>query len=567
MKHNVIRAKAISAIFQLQRFTVRQLAEVSGLRPNQLYPILKECKDKHLLSTESESTVKREAHRPILFYSLTSEAENLAPEELLPLVPISRGDESVYQMTSNLELRSSMADELRPLMHVSKEEARTRAESESFRTIMNRAAALLDEVELQLGFFDNTLRLPSDHNVFLALDSKMAETQEELEVATYESGIQLSDLNETELESNAVQEEPWYSLKVAWVRFRNYGKRASDLKQTYEATLADLGAQREYASVLSALNFKNATPETIERRLGDWYREASNSSLREIFSTTLENLRETLQSGGSGPSSSSSWMVVHSLMASAIRYCSDAKLPLKMATYLLEQQHDDRCLIYNIANLRVLAEESEEAFTVWSRWADEFLKSGYLWQSIKTEGRYRSPYSYVALISIPVAGLSASVFSELEVKLGELTTFSVASLRPLTTRGLRPYVAEPTLCDPLGCVQEIRVSESLGNQIGRLYVYGSLEKRVQNVPGMPVVRLATGLVMSGVASSRAWEIAHSLHVEQALLVLHSFDERSAAVGHVDDAVQELQRQCGGMLLGAVPTKHTAPAALAKSVGR
>src|SRR5579871_30441 len=560
MKHNVVRAKAISAIFRLQQFTVQQLAEVSGLKPNQLYPILKDCKDKGFLATESPTTMERKAHRPVLTYSLTSDhvTQQSIAEELLPLVPQLKEGESMYRMTSNLDLRSSLANELQPLISVSAEEARTRAELDSFKETVNKAAALLDEVELQVGFLAENLSVTSDW--FSLIDKKIAETQDELETATYESGIQLEDLIKTEVGQNASQEEPWYSLKIAWVRFRKYAKQVDDLKQTSEAAHADLGAQKEYAAAMSGLNLTKVSAEAIEHDLTELYKKADNPSLREIFSTTLENLRETLADRHHVSASST---IIHSLMASAIRYCSDAHLPLKMGAYLLKQKNDDRCLIYNIANLRILAggeSESEEAFTLWNQWAEDFLSSGHLWKSSEKAGRYRAPYSYVALISIPLVGIDASVFSELEVKLGEQATFSVVSHSPLTTRGLRPYVAEPTLCDPSSCVQEIRISESLGNQIGRLYVYGSLEKQVKNVPGMPAVRLATGLVMSGVERVKAWEIAHSLNAEHALLVLHSFDKRPAASTHVDDAVRELQERSGGLLLDSMQTKqgHGAP---------
>ncbi len=530
MKHNIGRAKAISAILRLQQFTVKELAEASGLSPDQLYPILKDCKDRHLVTTEKLNTLERKAHRPIQLYRLTSEPE----------------------------ARLSMAEDLMPLISTSQVEVQARAEQDSFKVILNGAASLLDEIEVQLSLLDHEASSASDSgiDVFKIIETKIAEAQEELENATYESGVKLSDLSNMNLRADSNQTEPWYSLKLAWIRFRNYAKRVSDSKQALETTLEDLTAQSEYATALRGLDLNGMSTKAIEHRLTELYRKTDNPFLREIFSTTLENLRECLHGNAMGRSVAPSWAIIHSLMGSAIRFCSDANLPLKMALFLLQQNSDDQCLLYNIANLRVLAgEPTSEAFSLWNKWAEGFLKSGNLWRVDGTEARYQTPYSYLAVISIPIAGLDSSVFSELEVKLGERATFSVVCQSPLATRGVRPYIAEPTLYDPLSCAPEIRLSESLGNNVGKLYVYGSLEKRVMNIPGVPTVRLASGLALSGVPSSKAWEIAHSLQSEQALILLQSFDERPIGETHVSNAVRQLEDRSGGQLLNSSRPKQ------------
>ena len=103
----------------------------------------------------------------------------------------------------------------------------------------------------------------------------------------------------------------------------------------------------------------------------------------------------------------------------------------------------------------------------------------------------------------------------------------------------------------VGDQPNIELSESLRKRAGKLYVYGYLAKRDMNMPGLPTIRAASGLALSGVPASNAWEIAHKLQSRNALIVLFSFENKSSITTRVEEAVQRLEKSGAALQHGPV----------------
>jgi hypothetical protein len=485
--HNGLQSKIWSGVIELGTFTVSELCEHIGLERDSVYDTLSKLSKENFLTKQSlpieNPEGKKARHRPVTLYSITQDPQKrreladklaeFAPAKRvsipgLGVAAIARADDALNEISVQI---AELAK--KPISH---QEDRNTVCTEA-NELLSRLALVRDDLEL--AFYEAG---SSHHLELTAKRWKLHKAEVE------------QTLKEAEDLSNSIQAQEILTKELS--RFFDVVKADSSWPFNKVQTLRD----QLYAHVDDAISSTELKDRLFQIH-GRWL-----GSLTTILAT--ENKSESRNK------------VIGLLTRAAIGSSTDPHLVLDyMSLYTSNagNRHKD-CKRYNLLNVEVLAGKREHAKNSWIEWTKGRVHD-HTFQFLE----YEYPrYSNVAFAQVPSNAVITENLSQLRKHLEEgQGTFSMISLNPLEGKG---RVVTPNLLDPLEHLGSIELADSLRQDQPDLVVYGSLEDRMQ-LPGLPLVRLATVLFSVGIEPIEAWNAAEALEPDQTLIVCQSSQKK------------------------------------------
>ena len=177
---------------------------------------------------------------------------------------------------------------------------------------------------------------------------------------------------------------------------------------------------------------------------------------------------------------------------------------------------------YNLANACALLGERTKARHEWQQWAGNHFARHGAHCVFRTTGLRYLCYRNLAIFSVPHHAAKRASVDRLERELGEIVTCSVVAFGRLAEFEPRHYRVVATLFDPVGHSPHVELAETLRARQPEFFVYGPLAHRMQ-LPGVPLLRLATVLVSLGIGDADAWGVADHFGSGQVLVIAYSAD--------------------------------------------
>lgn len=482
-RHGEVKARIYKAILLDEMFTVSELCANTGLRADQVYPLLAKLRRDRYLLAECVPGTTRAAHRPNLVYKLTADAEK----------------------------RRVLSDEIAPFLHLSQETLSQAPVLERAEHHMTILAERLEELAPRLES-PEVQQLHALHEDTTRLQADVAVLKDDLEIAWYES---------KRSKSGTVPRR--FAAELS--KFQRLNNHVRDLNFRVESRIDEFKAEQEFSQLMHGVLAPEAPPGsalTIDRvfqGLNRVYKASDDFYLRKNLSsvaariTFLERRRST------------SWIEVAYVLSEAlIRFGSDPQLPIQLVSRIPDESI---VTAYNLVNCRLLANDSLSAKELWNRvvapeshWQHQELREAL------GSARHLSVFRSAILVTGDHASFSKQRLADLEDRTGLDGSFSIASSSPVEVFGTEAYAIKPTLVDWLepnssGFLVSATMRARLTPQ-KEILAYGPISDIVQ-FAGLPQVRLATALVRLGVDLETAWRVAETLKPGRVLLVLHTLN--------------------------------------------
>jgi predicted ArsR family transcriptional regulator len=474
MRHNELKTRVRNAVLELDNFTVAELCDRAEVKPDQVYEELAKLKREGFLTSETVSLradEQRKRHRPL----------------------------NLYRLVPDPEKRQQLAREIAPFVSAAAPALERSAAAQ-------RAHLALDEIDLEL---ERTTDAPShDAAVKTRLESlqeKLASVRNDLETAYYESGI-------------TAEPESSHPVVVDSRRWQLYSTRLQDRLRKLNNVESMATAQRGFTVMLRDLFWtKDLQWALVEQTLRDGLKPQQSGDLKRIVHSVFA---EAEAAGCAARLDTRQDCTIEELAcasvlaASAIRWGSDPDILLKWTRRIPGKDNDRH--EYNLVNAIVLAGQLNDAYAAWKKWAGRHLAGRVL----RVSGFEYPKYPNVAMFGAGHRALALGSLSSAEESFGPNASVSVITTETLPAWEPRDYKTTATFFDPVGRAPAIRLAEGMREKQPDLYVYGPLGVRMQ-LPGLPLVRLATVLASVGVEMSDAWKAAGCLEPGRGLVVVHS----------------------------------------------
>jgi hypothetical protein len=460
-------------------FTVLELCAETGLRPDQVYPILAKLGKSGFLSSVAVSdpkNVKRAPHRPTLLYTLSDE----------------------------LEKRKSLAAEIAPFLQLPPETLLRSAALEGVELRLSTLSRQSEQIPEILEHFD-----VSKLQTFLVethrLQEHLDKLKDDLEIAWYEC--------------NRSTKVPLLSdFWAAQARFQKLSTRLEDLYRRIAVRVEELNAEQQFSEMSKRAFNDNAIRRhlwQVLQVLEAEYAKSTNFYLNKLLSAVAARV---LFAAHLSPTNlpHQTRGIACALAEAAVRFGSEPLLFFNWMTGIVPLPEEDVVSLYNLVNTNVLLGNDASAF---ASWKEVIVRQGEL-SGVLGGLKQLTVYRGAALFFGDALALDRQRFEELGTQLGLQGAFSLVSTSPFDVVGTAPFVLTPTVLDwfapeSAGFV----ISASMRVQQYDLFSYGPLVDIVQ-FPGLPRVRLATALVRLGVNVETAWRVAETLKAGKAVLVLH-----------------------------------------------
>lgn len=467
--HGEVKARLYRRILLDRVFTVTELCANSGLRTEQVYPLLAKLRRSGYLTAESiHGESKRRPHRPILLYTLSEDPEK----------------------------RKQLAEEIRPFLQL---ESQIKVESKALERLQQNLLIWIARFQ----------RLP-------ALTEKFSLVQMD-KVASF---IRDFELRVSELKND---------IEIAWYECHGPANKAlvddfEAAKSIFQTTVAEIARLKNQLEIQkSELIAEQQFSLFLKTKVGKdgWF----TCSFRKLFDLLEEEyaqndnfyLRKILSSVSARASLSPLATPVLVLVEAAIRFGAESKLAFEWLRSLREQErNEDVTVAYNFLNACLLAREEALAFEAWKSVIVQQKDLLEMLGSVKQLASYKG----TVLETGDVSNLGPQQLAELTTRVGPHGGFSMASVSSVEPLATTAYVMKPTLADwdepkSAGFI----VSTSLRSEQDNFLAYGPVTDIVQ-FPGLPRVRLAIALVRLGVAVETAWRVTENLRTGKVILLLH-----------------------------------------------
>ena len=487
--HGEVKAKIYKAILLDQIFTVSELCANTGLRSNQIYPVLAKLRRSRTLVVERVPTAAKRANRPTLLYKLTEDAGK----------------------------RRELADEIAPFLHLSQE---TLSQSPALERVRRRLPDLAESSQKLLVPLESlgiqqlqTLGDEAKH-----AQNRFAELKEDLEIAWYES---------KRSKGGSVS----MGFEVELSKFQRLSKQVEDFNFRVQGQIEEFSAQDEFSELLkgalSPASLPDPNPRKVLAILDREYKNRNNFYLKRSLSALAARVLFAERESPNYPSAK----VPYVLAEASARFGSEPQYSVDWVNHILSSvssARGDVITTYNLVNITLLASDTAKAYELWTKTvAPESHHQRR--ELLATLGaiKHLSVFQSAILISGDLASFSKKRLAEVSNRTGLQGSFSIASTSPVDILGTDPYVVKPTLVDWLepksvGFLVSTMMRAQRASAQKEIFSYGPLSDILQ-FPGLPQVRLGIALVRLGVDVETAWRVSETLKAGKVLLVLHTLD--------------------------------------------
>jgi superoxide dismutase, Fe-Mn family len=474
-----VKALVYRAIVSNPVFSVPQLCDWTGLDRNQVYPHLAELKEKGILKTESlrNDKMPSPAFRPLTLYRLTEDAE----------------------------LRVALATQIAPFLQTLSTEHSLGSEN------LERAHGKLDEVEKELEKCEQRIAastteqdLAIAETLLRALEVEMGRAKDDVELAWYESGSKESPLRS--------------KLQPELQRVQADFERLRHLEHTREVKRSEIESAKLFSEILTSslhqLSWRE--PESALASFKQYFRKAyeralSLSPLQEMLSFTATQAMSSLALADRDRDRDWISRFYCVLTESSVRFGSDPELSFALIQRIREAAAAaDPITEENFANLCFLTGRTGEAFEEWLRQLG----------TVRAQSeRIFAAYPFTLILQHKYGEITGNILGDLQVRFGLDGAVSAISREVLKNSPITTHILHPALADWLEPGTALPLSGPLKAQQPNLYAYGPLQD-LMRAPGLPALRVATGLVGVGAKPEEAWAFAGSLLSTSAMLLLH-----------------------------------------------
>jgi hypothetical protein len=376
-----------------------------------------------------------------------------------------------------------------------------------------KAHVLLDEIDIEISKLEEHpsaffRRFPENaERQIERVKAKLDQVRAHLESAIYAMGIP--------------DEEAAFADHVVTIdskRSLHFKGRTEQLDAAFQQTSLTLEAQRSFTEEI--LSRALARPLKKRSYVIQAARKIWNKTANEVLRQMLSMFLTDLEVLNACDLSDSAEEYAKFLAAKAVRWCSKADLLTECLGRVTSNPETND---YNRVNALFLQGDRDVAFDSWCQWTKAHMRNSCL----NLTGSSYIQYPGVVLVVFEDAFQAGAWSREIEGIIGPSASVSTASFAAVEFPTLDLTPAMPTLFDPKSSRSEIRLAESLSQDLRPLYASGQLSQRL-GLPGIPEIRLATVLFSIGVKPKDAWQAAERLNEKKVLVVVCSANSSNLA---------------------------------------